>query len=162
MKKPVLTSTDEELPGWAVKQIRALSKGTGISFSEIRDAALGFGLYQCKAELAPVKQLLASARTLATLEPDQDELNEVDQRPQTVATNQTGPGDEIYGTLPPDADSEKGSEIGSVSGASNGSGPDPDERALSVETPPDHVGQRRDQSSEGVLDLEDVIVTNRD
>ena len=67
-----------ELPTWACRQIRELSRRTGIAQERIRDMVLGFGLYRAKTELAQVCQLVLSASKLATLDPQDEEWTKDD------------------------------------------------------------------------------------
>ena len=79
-----------ELPTWAVREIRSLSKSTGISFQKILKAALGFGIYKAKEELASVAALLESAEALATFKEDEGQAT-----PETLPVIGETPADTV-------------------------------------------------------------------
>jgi hypothetical protein len=56
---------EERLPLWAIREIRALSRRTGISFQKLLGAVLGFGIYNAKEQLEPTANLLESAEQMA-------------------------------------------------------------------------------------------------
>jgi hypothetical protein len=67
---------EDKLPAWAVRELRAVSAKTGISFKKLLSAALGFGVYHLKEELGPTANLLASAEQMAKLDPNETLDNE--------------------------------------------------------------------------------------
>jgi hypothetical protein len=112
------------LPLWACRQIRDLARRTGISQERIRDLALGFGLYHAKIELSQVAELMQSAMTLATLDPDenlqQPPSDQEDQQerqtqpdlPQVVSDRQSGDTDLTSNDPRPDHALERSGESG--------------------------------------------------
>jgi hypothetical protein len=113
------------LPPWASRQIKALAKATGINPEKIRDLALGFGLYRAKLELAPLTQLVASAATLANLDPNEqgsleqhliEQTGSREEEPVQTATIGRHPESDL-----PPADSDR--RIGDTDLASDETGP---------------------------------------
>lgn len=124
-----------DLPLWATRQIKDLSRRTGISQDKIRDMVLGFGLYRAKSELETVATLVQSAQTLATLNPSEsvDEM----ETSNAAALHQPAPDQNV--------------QIGQVdtdlpeivrSGESRDTDPAPDDAR------PDHALERSDESGE--------------
>jgi hypothetical protein len=65
---------EEKLPLWAIREIRVLSRRTGISFQKLLGAVLGFGIYNAKEQLEPTANLLESAEQMArsVVEPEEE------------------------------------------------------------------------------------------
>lgn len=123
-------TSEDQLPKWAIAELRKLSKQSGVAYDKVRMMALRFGIYQTREELEPCINLIASAEALGRIdsEPVLDNTSiDAVQAPEN-ATDSRPAGNVIF--------------------EHNGSGDDSPR--------PDNAGERRDEPETSVQSNEFV------
>ena len=128
----------DKLPAWAVRELRLLSRATGISFVKLLAGALGFGIYHLKEELGPTANLLASAEEMAKINPHEQAVDPERSPQESVpAQSETGPAGSAGLGKDPGRDDRALLDAPDPGGYGGGNG--------NLEARSDDAGERRDE-----------------